>query len=365
MKKLFFISLGLFVCSVVYSQTDPKAVPITVKPSPNKTLPPKQNVNSVPITVKPTQNNTSLPQNTNNLPITVKGDSLAPGFNMNSAGNTTSLPITVKGDSLAPGSNVNSVENKTLDPKQDPNSLPITVKPGTNAVPITVKPAQNTTMVQKNSTHLPITVKPGDKLLTANFIKDSLGEMPAMWKTDGMGELKLVNGQKWLRINEATSYETGLKITFPESYKVEFDVLADFKSDQTVPSITLTLFEKGEKYREPGIWFSLQPNGGTTAMPDRVQLAVRGKNGTDHNTSPAQLLTTFTDNNKQSIPVHVTLAVNKQNVKAWINDAKVYDVQEVLPENFKINRLGFEISSYGGPRVNYDYYISNIQVTAL
>jgi len=279
----------------------------------------------------------------------------SPGYSQTDTGfsnNPKGLPITVK---------------------TDPKALPITVKPDPKNLPITVKPSPTKTTapnalpitVKNDPRSLPITVKPGDKIFSAGFFDDAVGEMPANWKTNKMGEIRMVNEQKWLRISESTDYVTGLTNTLPDSYKIEFDVLADFNVGQAVPYITLTLFNKGEKFREPGIWFTLAPNGGNSQQRDKVQLSTKKINGTNHFTAPATLIKTFSEKNKAKSPIHVTLTVNKQNVKAWIDSEKVYDVAEALPENIKLNRMGFEISSYGGERTNYDYYISNIQITAL
>ena len=79
---------------------------------------------------------------------------------------------------------------------------------------------------------------PGEKIVYAeDFSQDVIGEFPAKWNTNGSGEVVTVEGLagKWLKIIEGTKYESAYNSKLPENYTVEFDLLVEFKEDQSVP----------------------------------------------------------------------------------------------------------------------------------
>lgn len=212
----------------------------------------------------------------------------------------------------------------------------------------------------------PIMIKPGDQLYAASFNNVEDGEMPTGWRSSGMGSVVKVDGRdgKWFKINESTQYVTAYDTTLPQNYKVEFDFIANFKDDQVVPELSLRLYKKGSAYSEAGVSFLISPNGGTSNESTRIQVASHNIGGSEKFRSTARTLTNFGNKNGKNEPVHVALSVKGQQVKAWIDGEKVYDLQDVVPQNVQFNKIAFETSSYGGPKENYQYYISNVKVTA-
>lgn len=263
---------------------------------------------------------------------------------------STNLPITVKPSNKA----------------EDPKSLPITVKPSTKKedpknLPITVKPSKQTG-TQKSM----LNVNSGDVIYIADFAQDSLGEMPANWKTKSIGELKTVSGRegKWLKLDESANYVTSFNQTIPGDFKIEFDFIANYQEGQGVPELVVRVFQKGADYREGDVAFLLSPNGGSAANPSRIQISAHEVGPGEFFRAEARHLTTFVDKNGKNEPVHVVLSIKKDKVKAWLDGEKVYDLQEVVPPNVKFDRLGFSTGSYGGPKKNFEYYISNIKIIA-
>ena len=76
---------------------------------------------------------------------------------------------------------------------------------------------------------------PGDSILYfEDFSQDAIGELPALWTTNGGGEVKTVSlaAGHWFHMNkvDAVYCYTG-KITFPENFIVEFDIIPDVEGD--------------------------------------------------------------------------------------------------------------------------------------
>ncbi len=209
-------------------------------------------------------------------------------------------------------------------------------------------------------------MKPGDVLFAANFAADSLGDMPRVWKTKSIGEVKTVEGRdgRWLKLDAGAKYESSFNQIMPENFKIEFDYIADYKDGQGVPELNVRAFKKGAEYREGGLTFAVGPSGGTSAEPGRVQVFTHEQGPGEIYRSEARNMTIFKDKNGTKEPVHVALSVKGQNVKAWLDGEKVYDLQEVVMPGVKFDRLGFETGTYGGPKQHFNYYISNIKIVA-
>lgn len=208
--------------------------------------------------------------------------------------------------------------------------------------------------------------KPGDLVFATQFDTEALGEMPKGWKSNGIGSVTTVEGKtgRWLKLDESTKYQAAYASPLPGNYKIEFDFIANFKDDQSTPELVLRTYKKGEEYQEPGLSFHISPNGGSAGNHTRIQVSASGVGGGEHFRSTARHLNVFEPKNGKNDPVHVVVSVQGPQVKAWLDGEKVYDLQEAIPAGVRFDRIAFETGSYGGPKTNYSYYVSNIKVTA-
>ncbi|MCE5205790.1 MAG: OmpA family protein [Porphyromonadaceae bacterium] len=72
---------------------------------------------------------------------------------------------------------------------------------------------------------------PGDQILFfEDFSQDAIGDFPALWSSNGSGEVKTVNiaSGKWLHMNgEDAVYCYTRKLALPDNFIVEFDLIPD------------------------------------------------------------------------------------------------------------------------------------------
>lgn len=69
---------------------------------------------------------------------------------------------------------------------------------------------------------------PGDKILYyEDFSQDAIGDFPALWTTNGSGEVKTLNiaPGKWLHMNAEGTYSFTKEIDFPSNFIMEFDII--------------------------------------------------------------------------------------------------------------------------------------------
>ena len=214
---------------------------------------------------------------------------------------------------------------------------------------------------------------PGDKIVYAeDFSQDVVGEFPLKWNTKGSGEIVTIDGMqgKWLQMQKSTLYVSPLKTKFPENATVEFDLLVDFKSDQRVPYIAMQLYspkgimDAGEIAKlYSGAKITFYPNGGNATEADAADMETYDAKGKVFFASDTRNTNnSFTNFNKKQTPVHVACWIQKQRVRVWLNEKKVYDLPRALAPDAEISQLRFDIGSYGGPSENFQYYVSNIKV---
>jgi len=86
---------------------------------------------------------------------------------------------------------------------------------------------------------------PGDRILYfEDFSQDAVGDFPALWTSNGSGEVKTVNiaPGKWLHMNgEDAVYCYSKKVAFPDNFIVEFDIIPD---EEYRDGIEFTLYEE-------------------------------------------------------------------------------------------------------------------------
>ena len=86
---------------------------------------------------------------------------------------------------------------------------------------------------------------PGDKILYfEDFSQDAIGDFPALWTSNGGGEVKTVNiaPGKWMHMNgEDAVYCYAKTVSFPDNFIIEFDIIPD---EEYGHGMVFTLYEE-------------------------------------------------------------------------------------------------------------------------
>lgn len=199
---------------------------------------------------------------------------------------------------------------------------------------------------------------PGDKVLYfEDFSQDAIGDFPALWTTNGGGEVKTVNIAQghWFHMNKVDAvYCYTKQIAFPQNFIMEFDVIPDVEDDSHF-GYTLGFYED----------------------PDNVELTDEiypGKKGVNIAFEDGDWLTKGYDNSldvggwlegqSSTNPVamkkvnHVIVWVQNRRLRIYHLGAKVLDMPTNIHAGTKFNRFRFSgWSTYGTP------YVTNLKVT--
>ncbi|MBP1664786.1 MAG: Outer rane porin [Bacteroidetes bacterium] len=196
---------------------------------------------------------------------------------------------------------------------------------------------------------------PGDKILFfEDFSQDAIGDFPALWTTNGGGEVKTVNKApgKWLHMNgEDAVYCYSKEINFPENFIVEFDLIPD---DEYGYGICLTLYqENSEDPKEVnsdlypglrGLHITSLKDGWETKGYDTDKDWLTGQG------SKAPVVT--------GEPNHVIVWIQKRRVRIYHQGQKVLDVPTNIYAETKFNKLLFS----GWDRHSAPF-VTNIKIT--
>lgn len=197
---------------------------------------------------------------------------------------------------------------------------------------------------------------PGDKILYfEDFAQDAVGDFPALWTTNGGGEVKTVNlaSGNWFHMNkEDAVYCYTKSIAFPQNFIMEFDVIPDGNFSN---GYTITFYEDPDNVE---LTDDLYP--GTKGLHISFDEGTWYTKGY-HNEMDAG---GWIDGQSTTKPVvygqvnHVIIWVQNRRVRMYHQGAKVLDMPTNIHAGCKFNRFRFSgWSTYSTP------YVSNLKIT--
>lgn len=200
---------------------------------------------------------------------------------------------------------------------------------------------------------------PGDKLLFFDdFKNDFIGDFPSKWNTNGGGELVKINEttSKWFKIlpGFGTEYIPDLE-ELPEEFTMEFDVITEGLDNKTSSQSFLQImvgdtktFQKPKNYGLVEYSFCQFIDRGII-----VENNINGKREIRNNITADIRKTVAAEH-------HISLAVNKQRFRVWINEQKLVDVPRLLPANTKMQGIKIHLR---GIDINKEaIYLSNFKI---
>jgi len=201
---------------------------------------------------------------------------------------------------------------------------------------------------------------PGNKiLLLDNFSLDNVGDFPSKWNTNGSGEIVTIDDspEKWLEIKPGfhTYYIPDLPQNLPEEYTIEFNLLVFGIDNETSSTATLSIilddnntFKDGKDYV-----YAYIPFAQYIAIGIRLKNRISGQN-TINNTINGDLREAVI--NKP----HISIAVNKQRYRLWINEKKYVDIPRMIGKNTPLKALKFELTNFKDGKERL--FITNLKV---
>lgn len=213
---------------------------------------------------------------------------------------------------------------------------------------------------------------PGEKVIAEeNFSQDAVGDFPAKWNTNGTGEIVTIDGQqgKWLKFGPESIIYPEFVTNLPENFTVEFNVACTQPFSYYSTSfnfIFAPLANPAKNYinwkrfgnnRNNGVEIAIHPEAaGGNAMGQKF-ITTYDENGEDI----IRNQTDFPDfNHENKNVVKVSIWRQKQRLRVYINETKIWDIPKAFSATAKYNFMGFRADGYHVE--DNAYFLSNIRV---
>ncbi len=197
---------------------------------------------------------------------------------------------------------------------------------------------------------------PGDKVLFfEDFSQDAIGDFPALWTSNGSGEVKTVNiaSGNWLNMTaKGALYWYQKDISFPSNFILEFDVIPDEELEHHCMELNL-YSETNRKEMDDGLY---PGNKGLNIYLDTESWETKGYDDdteTDDLTSSSQKGTI-----EKGKVNHVIVWVQNRRVRIYHKGMKALDAPTGIVEGTKFSRLRFSLWASEAQS-----YISDIKIT--
>lgn len=214
---------------------------------------------------------------------------------------------------------------------------------------------------------------PGDKIIFyEDFSPDAVGDFPSNWNTNGSGEVVTTNLHpgKWLKMTSNVLYVPDIIKVFPENFTVEFDLLFRFNETELYGNCGFMRFEiiqmedisKGAKddyIGAPGNLYDAIFDLGLDFLGSNRVFIKNYANG-EESGADNDLYGNWIKG-MHGIPIHISICINKQRYRLWINEKKVFDIPRLMDKDAKYNLIRFSPSGINTD-YEYDVLLSNLKV---
>ncbi|MBW8244561.1 hypothetical protein K1F50_17265 [Muricauda oceani] len=186
---------------------------------------------------------------------------------------------------------------------------------------------------------------PGDKpFFYDDFSKDFIGDFPANWNTNGSGEVVNLEGSpdKWYAISNRSITVPNFKTKLPDDFTLEFDVKATNLSRETSSLAKLEIYLS----ETPNLTTSENNVMANLNFCQYIAVGVRVDN--DFNGDPDPISNTMQRDLRDVYKdiVHVSIAVNKNRYRLWLNETKIVDLPQFIVKPELINYLKFHVGGF-------------------
>jgi OmpA-OmpF porin, OOP family len=200
---------------------------------------------------------------------------------------------------------------------------------------------------------------PGEKIFAfEDFSQDAIGDFPARWNTDGSGEIVTVAGKpgRWLKFTKPGFFTPEFITELPDNFTLEFDLAVPPAFEGRALVVALVELEN---LKQPADWRTAPNAFQFTTLPGPDEGASDMTSRQNSDSAAANQATTPQLAARSGTPFHISVWRQRQRVRVYINQEKVWDAPRGLTASAKLNTIFFFLPE-ADP--NLAYYLTNLRV---
>jgi outer membrane protein OmpA-like peptidoglycan-associated protein len=200
---------------------------------------------------------------------------------------------------------------------------------------------------------------PGERIIWyEDFAEDAIGDLPDKWNTNGAGETVTIDGINghWFMLTQKGFYMPDGVDSLPENFTLEYDLMID----QPVHSWGIfTALAELQDRNKPENWQSSNNTFALNILPGGEGNGTCSYNRRKAGTGEAAINTQITYFKDFTKPVHVAFWRQKERLRVYINEDKVWDVPKAIIPEAKLNSLIFWIQLTDG---KWHFLLNNLRL---
>jgi outer membrane protein OmpA-like peptidoglycan-associated protein len=202
---------------------------------------------------------------------------------------------------------------------------------------------------------------PGEKVIGfEDFSAGSIGDFPVGWNTTSAAEIVTIDGKpgRWLMLTKPGVFVPEFTDKYPDDFTFEFDLLHGVPISGA--SFTVALAELPNR-QQPQNWIYgnnvlnvelAVANTGTAAGLSRYSTRKNSVGESGNQVYPDML-------NDKNNPIHVSVWRQKERVRIYVNQEKLWDIPKGLAKEAQLNAILFSVPYV---EAKLQHYIGNLRL---
>ncbi len=202
---------------------------------------------------------------------------------------------------------------------------------------------------------------PGEKVIGfEDFSNGSIGDFPSGWNTNGSGEIVTIEGKpgRWLWISKPGIFIPEFTKTYPEDFTLEFDLMHGIPTTGGTFQFAmaeLSNFDALQGWNTSAHTFRLGLYTTSSGQKEGAVSAEIRKNSTT--ISSNQVYTELLSDKYN--PVHISVWRQKERVRVYVNQEKIWDIPKAIAPEAKLNAVFFPVITADE---SLRHFVSNIRL---
>lgn len=201
---------------------------------------------------------------------------------------------------------------------------------------------------------------PGEKVMGfEDFSNGNIGDFPAGWNTTGSGEIVTIEGKpgRWLWLTKPGIFVPEFTDKYPDDFTFEFDLLHGVINGGgiSVAFVQLDNVSNPQHWTLAGNRIHFQLNNANAGGKTGDSKAIVRKNS--ENESSNSISTDVLSDAYN--PVHISIWRQKERVRVYVNQEKIWDIPKGVAKEAKLNAIIFYVTH---AEATVQHYISNVRL---